>query len=127
MVTAATRDAGSITMFSLADGSQVTLDGAKYTYINGGGNASVGDLLLTDQAATWMSSLRINRNADAPPGCFDLLEGGIDDGGYIKFEGGLRLPKAADFDPGAAQNGVYQIPLVGFCVDSSGAVTKYRS
>jgi hypothetical protein len=62
-----------------------------------------------------------------PPGCFDLLLGGVDDGDHIKFENGLRLPKAAGFDPGRAKTGVYQIPLVGFCINSFGAVTRYRT
>lgn len=63
----------------------------------------------------------------APAGCFDLPNSGVDDGDYIKFTNGLRLKKGTNFDPGRAQNGIYQIPQVGVCVDSSGAVTKYRS
>jgi hypothetical protein len=44
---------------------------------------------------------------------------------HIKFTNGLRLPKAATFDPGLGHDGVYQLRGVAFCVDSSGAVTRY--
>lgn len=94
-----------ITIFTLADGTVVTIDGAKSTVIKGSGNGSVGDLLLTDQTSTWLSSIRIDKNADAPAGCFDLPDSGIDDGDYIKFTSGLRLRKAAGFDSGRARTG----------------------
>jgi hypothetical protein len=127
VVSAVTPGTGRTSTFTLTDGTVVTIDGARSSVVKGSGNASVGDLLLTDHTTAWMSSLRIDTNADAPPGCFDLPNSGVDDGDYIKFTNGLRLRRAADFDPGRAQNGVYQIPQVGFCVNSSGAVTKYRS
>ena len=106
MINAVDRGPGRVTMFTLADGTVVTTDFAKATVVvKGSGNASVGDLLLTDHTSTWLSSLRINSNADAPAGCFDLPNSGVDDGNYIKFTTGLRLRKASDFDPGRAQNG----------------------
>lgn len=128
VVTAVTPGAGRITMFTLTDGTVVTIDGAKFTNVKGSGNASVGDLLLTDHASTWLSSLRISTNVDAPPGYFDLPNSGIDDGDYIKLTNGLRLPKAAQFDRGLAlgtPGTEYGIPGLTFCVDASGAVTRY--
>jgi hypothetical protein len=128
VVAAVTPGADRITTFALSDGATVTIDGAKSTVIKGSGNGSIGDLLLTDQASSWMSSLRVNSNADAPAGCFDLPNGGVDDGDYIKFTNGLRLRKAADFDPGIARqstNGLYDYPQVTFCVDSTGSVASY--
>jgi len=119
---------GRIIMFTLADGTVVTIDGAKSTVIKGSGNASIGDLLLTDHTFTWMSSLRISGNIDALAGCFELRNSGVDDGDYIKFTNGLRLRKASDFDPGIAhesKNGLYDYPQAAFCVDAAGVATSY--
>jgi hypothetical protein len=127
LVTAVTPGAARIRMYTLSDGTVVTIDGAKATDVKGSGNASVGDLVLTDHAGTWLSSLRISTNADAPPGCFGLLVSGVDDGDYIKFTNGLRLPKAAHFDHGLALGtfGTEYGTGLTFCVDASGAVTRY--
>ncbi|MEO8437692.1 MAG: hypothetical protein ABI562_04475 [Chloroflexota bacterium] len=128
VVSAVTPGDKRVTTFTLTDGTVATIDGAKSTAIKGSGNASVGDLLLTDHTSSWMSSLRMNSNADAPEGCFDLPNSGVDDGDYVKFTNGLRLRKAAGFDPGIAgqsTNGLYDYPQVRFCVDSTGSITSY--
>lgn len=128
IVTAVTPGPARIRMYTMTDGTVVTIDGAKATEIKGSGNASVGDLLLTDHTSTWLSSLRTASPGVAPAGCFYLPAAGVDDGDHIKFTNGLRLPKAAQFDPGlghATPGGEYGIPEFAFCVDASGAVTKY--
>jgi hypothetical protein len=73
-----------------------------------------------------MSALRTDPVPQAPPGCFGLPAAGLDDGDHIKFDNGLRLPKAASFDPGPARNGVYDWPQHTFCVDAAGKVMLYR-
>jgi len=128
LVATVTPGAGRITTFALAHGAMVTIDGARATVIKGSGNASVGDLLLTDNTSSWISSLRLSSITDAPAGCFDLPNAGVDDGDYIKFTSGLRLRKAVNFDPGIARentNGLFDYPQITFCVDSTGAVTTY--
>jgi hypothetical protein len=67
VVAVVTPGANRIRTFTLTDGATVAIDGAKSTEIKGSGNASVGDLLLTDHTTSWISSLRLNSN-DAPAG-----------------------------------------------------------
>jgi hypothetical protein len=126
VVATTTQGPGRTNVYTLADGTSVTIDYAVTKALDGSGNGSVGDLLLTDDSSAFMSSLRIDPNPDLRPGCFGLRENGVDDGDHIKIANGLRLPKAADFDQGQAHDGVYQIPLHAFCVDDIGEVTLYH-
>lgn len=126
VVAATTQGPGQTTVFTFADGTTATVDYAIAQVLDGSGAGGAGELVLTDGLSTFVSYLRLDPSLDAPPGCFGLRANGLDDGDHIKIGNGLRLPKAAAFDPGQAHDGVYQIPLHSFCVDSEGEVTLYH-
>ena len=92
IIAAVTPGADRIGTYLLTDSATVTIDGAKSTVIKGSGNASVGDLLLTDHASSWMP-IATEFGRRQSPGCFDLPNAGVDVGDYVKFTNGLRLRK----------------------------------
>ena len=50
----------------------------------------------------------------------------IDEGNHLVFETGLRLPKAADYDPGwPGLLPAYRSNQAHFCIDREGIVTHF--
>ena len=54
-----------------------------------------------------------------------LIATGIGVDGWIDMSNGLRLKKAADFDPGTTKDERYATERFAFCVNSRGEVTSY--
>jgi hypothetical protein len=89
----------------------------------------------TDQAGDWFAIVPPAGRTDLPPDCFGLLAWGTDEGDSILTDVGLRLPKAADFDPEIlplTPGGFVPRPSPGmryeatqqtFCLNTAGDVT----
>lgn len=96
-----------------------------------------GELLLagTDEAGDWFAHLRLTGRADLPPDCYELPSWGTDEGDTVLADVGLRLPKAADFNPEllpltpggyvprASPGMRYEATLQVFCLNTAGEVT----
>ncbi|MGZ8439124.1 MAG: hypothetical protein ACXWXR_11385 [Candidatus Limnocylindrales bacterium] len=98
-----------------------------------------GDLLLGgEHPGPWIAFLApaSTTRSGLPDGCFALYGNGTDDGEWIQTDAGLRLRKAAGFDPGllaATPDGPVPTAQVGlrydgdnrlFCVNRDGLVTS---
>jgi hypothetical protein len=98
-----------------------------------------GDLLLGGQRpGPWLAFLApaATSRSGLPDGCFALYANATDDGEWIQTDVGLRLRKAAGFDPGllaATPDGPVPTAHVGlrydgdnrlFCVNRGGLVTS---
>ena len=97
-----------------------------------------GDLVLGGEHPTpWIAFVApaTTSRSGLPDGCFALYSNGTDDGEWIQTDSGLRLRKAAGFDPGLlaeTPDGPVPTPRVGhrydgvdrlFCVNRDGLVT----
>lgn len=106
--------------YTLSDGRQLDIDyNASRQLVGTGGE--VGDLLLVgrDAQGVWYGGLR------GEAGCYVLDSYGTDEGMFIVFPSGIRLPKAPDFDPGGITDGQCVRPGDGFCIDAQGRVVRY--
>lgn len=98
-----------------------------------------GDLVLGgEQPGLWIAFLApaSTTRSDLSDGCFALYSNGTDDGDWIQTDAGLRLRKAAVFDPGllaATPDGPVPTAHVGlrydgdnrlFCVNRDGLVAS---
>lgn len=97
---------GNLTRFHLANGQSFTvneLDSKATTVVYQAGEA-VGGLLLagTGPERPWIALLPPGTltRSDLPAGCYALNGWGTDEGDWILTDVGLRLRKAAGFDPG---------------------------
>ncbi len=100
--------------------------------VYGGGPPDVGDLLLggTGPDGPWVARLVSDSIAGGEPDCFRLDGFGTDRGDMIETDAGIRLPKAAQFDPGLETEGDAQRYTNSldpkFCVNPDGQVTSFR-
>jgi len=91
------------------------------------GGPGPGNLLLSGvdrSGRTWLIGLPFDE-VGRPAGCFRLFATGIGVDGWIDMSNGLRLRKAADFDPGTTKDERYATEQSAFCVNSRGEVTSY--
>ena len=111
--------------YRLANGQ--TADVASHKEILLGGEPIVGELLLLGSdpdGGQWVAGVSPSPHANEP-GCFWLPGTGRDANDSIETTGGLRLPKATDFDPGLIRDGQYTSPQGHFCLNGNGEVTGY--
>jgi hypothetical protein len=87
----------------------------------------VGDLFMsgTTDGQSWAIDIQPATAEDAPPGCFQLLTGGKDEGSQIVTALGLRLDRAPDFKQAYGQKGLYDGPNIAFCLDANGVATSW--
>lgn len=114
--------------YRLETGEVVEIDHESALILGAPGGAGVGNLLLTGTnrlGRTWLIGLPLNPVVESHPGCFRLIATGIGVDGSIDMSNGLRLKKAADFDPGATKDERYATDRFAFCVNSRGEVTSY--
>jgi hypothetical protein len=106
----------------LEQGVELEIDLSDANYEPASRTPNSGDLLLYVEdvgGKPWV--LALSGEAD----CFMIQGRAIDEGDHLLFETGLRLPKAADYDPG------YPGPLeeysdqAHFCLDREGVVTHF--
>lgn len=122
---------------TLDDGTTVTIDERAAHQVAGStgiaGNRT--DLLITGEVNDqrwWLVLIEFGPNQSMPSDCYGLISDGTDEGDTILFDSGLRLPKAAVFDPGGEYaDGRYDSPGVGsapamFCINPDGEVTAYN-
>ena len=98
------------------------------------GNLEPGVLLLTgpgDPAAwyTWLVTRGTAAQGQSPreADCWEIRGGAFDEGSFVHFSSGLRLPKAPDFH--LAQTWIHEDPFPAresdvMCVDRAGVVTQ---
>lgn len=121
-------DDGSTWEFALVDGQTVTIHFDVAEPLEHTGGQDPGNLVLygTIDEQPWYATLR---PLNTTPGCYLLVDHARDEGDRIQFDGGLRLPKAADFTPGPNDNG--RIAGGGatggedFCINERGEVRSY--
>lgn len=119
--------AGARVAYRLETGEVVEIDFDKDEVPEGTRSAVQGDLFLSGtnrSGRTWLIGLYPSP-VETRPGCFVLEATGIGIDGSIEMSNGLRLKKAADFDPGSAKDERYATERSAFCVDSRGEVTSY--
>lgn len=134
-------EASSVSRFVLHDGSVVeadTSDGSRTEIVRQAGPPE-GDLLLSGSTPNgqWLAFIppaSLTRS-DLPPDCFSVSAYGTDEGEWIQTDIGLRLRKAATFDPGllpdrpggyapTARPGLrYEGAGQVFCLNQDGLVT----
>jgi hypothetical protein len=118
VVTSRQELAGGSFLISLEDGRSHVVDTHTQRGVIGSGVPDVGDLLLAGTTPTpWVA--RLARRFD----CFWIGGSGIEEGGYITADRGLRLREAANFDRGPYAGDEHEFHGGGFCVNSSGEVT----
>lgn len=112
---------------------QVYVPASMLTVAGGGRD----DLLLggTDQAGDWFAIIPPTSRTDLPSDCYELDGWGTDEGDSILTDVGLRLSKAAGFDPEilpltpggfvpTTHPGMrYEATQQVFCLDTAGEVT----
>jgi hypothetical protein len=107
----------------LEDGTRLDVDLAEGTYEPASRTPNPGDLFVyVDDVGgkPWM--LAVAGQGE----CFMVQGRAIDDGDHLVFESGLRLPKAADFDPGSAGPlSEYTSDQAHFCINGEGVVTHF--
>lgn len=111
-------------VFTLASGEQLRID--LNTAVRPGEHPQpdLGDLLLYGEDADGVWYVAIS---GSPPCFLTSRSLAYEEGEFIVFNYGLRLPKADDFDPGSVDNGRWDDPRsAGFCINASGEVTEYR-
>ncbi len=124
-------DNGASLTANVSDGEAI-----RWVYRNPG---QKGDLVLGgEQPVLWIAFLApaSTTRSGLPDGCFALYANATDDGEWIQTDVGLRLRKAAGFDPGllaATPDGPVPTAHVGlrydgdnrlFCVNRDGLVTS---
>jgi hypothetical protein len=104
-----------------ASGKTVTL--APNAAALGAAGIDKGDLLLlpAESGSIWFPAL-----SQGSGGCFILDMPATDDGDFILFDNGLRLPKYHPFDDGPSRSGRYEGFPDGFCVNAAGRVVRYE-
>jgi len=118
---------GARVAYRLETGEVVEIDFNKDEVPEGTRGATQGDLLLSgtrQSGRTWLIGLPFDE-IGRPPGCFRLFATGVGGNGWIDMSNGLRLRKAADFDPGTTKDERYATEQSAFCVNSRGEVTSY--
>jgi hypothetical protein len=106
----------------LEDGTNLDVDLAEGTYEPASRTPNVGDLFVYVEdvgGQPWMLAVSGQGN------CFMIQAPAIDEGGYLVFESGLRLPKASDFDPGWPGPLEEYADQAHFCVNREGVVTHF--
>jgi len=105
----------------LTSGKTVTL--APNAAALGTAGIDEGDLLLlpAEGGSAWFAAL-----SPGSGGCFILDKPATDDGDYVLFDNGLRLPKYDPFDEGPSRSGRYEGFPDGFCVNSAGQAVRYE-
>lgn len=115
-------------LYHLASGEDVEIDFDTANVILPDGGPVEGDLLLSGSEPSgrpWIVGLKPNMAIDVPPDCFDLVATGTGIDGWIDLSIGIRLPKAANFDPGPISNEQFVAERSAFCVNSMGEVLSY--
>ena len=106
---------------TLRDGRSQVVDVHVQGIIHGGGIPDEGELFLSGSAPKpWVARL-----SGADP-CFIVPGGGSEEGDFIATDAGLRLPKADTFDRGHYLATEHRFESGGFCVNSSGEITRIR-
>ena len=105
---------------TLDDGRVLEIDLGAATAVGGYAEPEPGDLLLygEERAGAWYVAVSGN------PSCFLVGARAIDHGDAIVFNFGLRVPKAADYDPGSVSGSRYSDPQAAFCLNEAGEVTE---
>jgi hypothetical protein len=105
----------------LEDGRSLNVDPDRQRIIIGGAAPTVGDLVLAGTSPKpWVA--RLERRFE----CFWIGGDGIEEGGYITGDRGLRLREAANFERGAYAPDQHEFHAGGFCVNSSGEITAVK-
>ena len=128
-----------VSRYALEDGTFVDarVTGSTKTTVVYQPGRTIGDLLLSGSTADgqWLAFLTPAGRDDLPGDCFAVYGYATDEGDWIQADMGLRLRKAADFDPGllpAVPDGAtptshpglrYEAPLQTLCVNRDGLVT----
>lgn len=102
------------------DGRQVTIATEAAALV--GNLPQPTNLLLLDsvEAAGWFAAI-----IDDDLGCYVLEKPAVDDGTHILFDFGLRMPKAAGFDPGPVDDGRFPAHRESFCLSADAEVLGY--
>ena len=122
-----------VTRVTFQDGTSLDLNFAQSEGLEGSsGGLEPGTLLLTETSGkNWYVTLDAVTIAPLgsrePRDCFFMGTFGTREDGYIKFDNGLRLPLAPDFDPGSVTDDRFDIPTAGFCADETGRLLFYDS
>lgn len=118
---------GSVLRVDVGD-RRIDVSPAVARQLTAGPEPQVGDLLLygMDQRGPWYLALQLDTtDPAAPPGCFQYDDLGVEDGRFIGFDAGFRLPRAAGFEGGPAVDGRFANPGAEFCVNDRGEVFRY--
>lgn len=112
---------------TLSRGQRIELDRMTATNLRPGTDPNEGDLLLygTEPDGPWFWSGPLLDDPVTGRQCAGMAGPALDDGEAIVFEIGIRLPKAADFDPAEQRDGVFSNPTREFCIDEFGEVTRF--
>lgn len=118
---------GDTAVLHTVEGDQVQIDLNRTARIGGSTDADEGDLFLygTQPDGPWFWSGPLLDDPVTGRQCAYLGGPALEQGDSITFAIGLRLPKAADFDPAEVRNGEYLSSRRVFCVDENGEVTRY--
>lgn len=119
---------GRTFLYHLETGEFVEIDHGTADILGGPGGPGEGNLLLSGTGSsgrTWLLGLPLTEESGRPRGCFRLIDTGIGVDGWIEMSNGLRLKKAAGFDPGSATDESYAVERFAFCVNAKGEVTSY--
>jgi hypothetical protein len=111
------------TALTLEDGRRIDIDLAGGATANDvPGTPQEGQLLIYVEEVggkPWV--LALSGGAD----CFMIQGRAIDEGDHLVFETGLRLPKAADYDPGWPGPLEEYSDQAHFCINREGVVTHF--
>ncbi|MDQ4107784.1 MAG: hypothetical protein M3138_03125 [Actinomycetota bacterium] len=120
---------GSVVEVETVQGEQVRIELNRTARIGGSTDPDEGDLLLygTEPDGPWFWSGPLLDDPRTGGNCAELMAPALEDGNFIVFEIGVRLPKAPDFDPFEVTDGQFTDPTKGFCLNERGEVTRYRS
>jgi hypothetical protein len=112
---------------TLSGGERIELDRMTAANLRPGTDPNEGDLLLygTEPDGPWFWSGPLLDDPVTGRQCAGIPGPALDDGEAIVFEIGMRLPKAADFDPAEQRDGVFSNPTREFCIDEFGEVTRF--
>lgn len=110
------------TVYRLGDGTDLTIKPADVRDITSA--PTVGDLLLYGEGGDCGSFLgrAVPRDIPEYPNCLGVAQSGIDDGEFILFQSGLRLPKASGFPSRPRYVGRSALA----CLDDHGQVVFFR-
>jgi hypothetical protein len=109
-------------LVTLDGGREVEIALGEATAVGGYPDPRAGYLLLYGEELDGAWYVAVSGN----PSCFGIGARAIDHGDAIVFNFGLRVPKAADYDPGSVSGSRYSNPQASFCLNEEGEVTEYQ-